>query len=1316
MQASAQRFIPAAAVRAAWLLIAILLGALAAPGLVAAATLDVDGDGSVSADTDGQLILRHLFGFTADALVAGVVSPDAVRNTTTIQDYLDNMGTTLDVDGDGRADALTDGVLILRYMLGRTGDALTAAAVAPGSSRTDPSDVAGYLDQLSAEGQPNQAVLGPLSGATIRAYRLRDLATPVEGPFQAEVDDTDLARAGTFQLALAGIPASEWVLVTATGGIDLDANDDGLLDATPTPNQGRIHGLARAGDWRAGGVTISALSDILWRYTRNLADEVAPEELTIRLGDLIRQLLASDIDGDGVLGLGDILAFSPSNTSHRDALNFDYERLFQDGYGGTSVVSAMHAGDENTINARLDEEFGHTLSRYPVPDSRYETIRVTLASAGEGRAAATGDILVVDSSLPTEQQVRRAFVQKAPTTELIIRATPAVGSQVLAWTGCDRISSDRAECSVGLAASRDVLVRFVATDATPGAPLLDLSAATNTLYPNLVDVVADPADADLIARLALLEAGDYIVGSTGDGFLRRVTAVERVDTTHYRLETVEATLAEVVGVASGGLARALTNADLRGYQSPTPRSAARAGPDAFTGLPGVRLVPSNDPADTVFRLELGTPGTPTGAPTPRSSGSGPSVEVTLFENEDGRITAQGTLELEINVDADADYCGFFCLDSARFIVKPKATETLSLNITGKLREIEREVYLATIPFSKIYFSIGVVPVWITPKVDLYLGISGSIEAEWTPAISFTQQLEGGFVYDRVRGFDWIGNGSFDIDPDLEEIAVVAKAKVPYLRTSPSIKIYDAAGPTFPIETYLQIKARADRQWLSDPCAGVLQVSALWGISSKFRWDLSGGSKLGEFLHLDDLEDGTEFEIKAFEWPLKTWYPEFSCFSLPYMQVDGRGILAKVTAGSQTNLSTTVRLTNTGDAEIPWHVDYIDDNAIQISPDHGNLSPGQSVDVSVQVATATLNSGVYENPLTFVNGYDSREPDSRTGTSERAIRIEIQHALTVAPILTSASTAGPGRVGLAWTFDAAASPSIDGFRVDASLDGGATWTESLRIADPTARAAQITGLPVGTVWLRVAAYAAAGSTPLSNARSAFVSVAAPEPVGTSPLNDTGIDWCADGSRNFLDCPVDGYPWQDAQDGRDATHDDDSDGHAGFSFTKLDANGNPLPSTAAYWSCVRDNVTGLVWEVKTDDGGLRDKDWTYSWYNPDSATNGGSAGYADYGNNCYDSSRCDTHKFVADVNARGLCGARDWRLPGVRELLSIVANDRFGPAIDTRYFPNTQPWGVVWSSSPYAYPSYGAWYVLFDNGRVGYDYKYRGHYVRLVRGGQ
>ncbi|MBP8289539.1 MAG: DUF1566 domain-containing protein, partial [Chromatiaceae bacterium] len=167
--------------------------------------------------------------------------------------------------------------------------------------------------------------------------------------------------------------------------------------------------------------------------------------------------------------------------------------------------------------------------------------------------------------------------------------------------------------------------------------------------------------------------------------------------------------------------------------------------------------------------------------------------------------------------------------------------------------------------------------------------------------------------------------------------------------------------------------------------------------------------------------------------------------------------------------------------------------------------------------------------------------------------------------------------------------------------------------------------------------------------------------SGPLNDTGTDWWGDHTANVLASPPADYPGQDASYGRDATQDNDADGHAGFSFTKLDANGNALAASAGAWSCVRDNVTGLTWEVKTDDGGLRDKDWTYTWYNPDPATNGGSSGRPDPGtgeenyansNSCQDPARCDTAKFVADVNQASLCGDGDWRLPTVEELLSIV----------------------------------------------------------------
>lgn len=222
------------------------------------------------------------------------------------------------------------------------------------------------------------------------------------------------------------------------------------------------------------------------------------------------------------------------------------------------------------------------------------------------------------------------------------------------------------------------------------------------------------------------------------------------------------------------------------------------------------------------------------------------------------------------------------------------------------------------------------------------------------------------------------------------------------------------------------------------------------------------------------------------------------------------------------------------------------------------------------------------------------------------------------------------------------------------------------------------------------------------------------TGTDLLNDTGITACSDGSNNGLACPVTSYPEQDAEYGRDVTYNDNSNGHAAFDFTKLDSTGQALPANANQWFCVKDNVTGLIWEVKTDEGGLRDKDHTYTWYNPTGVNDGGSAGTRS-GGICFQNGSCDTYSYVQKVNEQGLCGKNDWRLPITSELESLLSFDRFTPSIDIAYFPNTQS-SSYWSASPYASHSDYAWFVYFYYGSSHNYYKSSYDYVRLVRTGQ
>jgi hypothetical protein len=255
------------------------------------------------------------------------------------------------------------------------------------------------------------------------------------------------------------------------------------------------------------------------------------------------------------------------------------------------------------------------------------------------------------------------------------------------------------------------------------------------------------------------------------------------------------------------------------------------------------------------------------------------------------------------------------------------------------------------------------------------------------------------------------------------------------------------------------------------------------------------------------------------------------------------------------------------------------------------------------------------------------------------------------------------------------------------------------------------------------------------RRTYSAVVNATPFGA--LNDTGIDWCADNGTNRnmegtreekaagCSAVAGTHPRQDAQQGRDAAArarklTKSGSGSAGFDFTKICMSGevagegkcppNPTPGSGANnWACTLDNVTGLVWEAKTT-GGMHNQSNTYTWHNPDGTVNGGAPG-VQKGGRCTGSD-CDTFAYVQAVNANGLCGAGDWRLPTRKELLSIVDNGRFNPAVDTGHFPNT-PASNYWSSSTYADQPSAAWQVNFRYGEVNPDDKGQGAHVRLVR---
>ena len=188
-------------------------------------------------------------------------------------------------------------------------------------------------------------------------------------------------------------------------------------------------------------------------------------------------------------------------------------------------------------------------------------------------------------------------------------------------------------------------------------------------------------------------------------------------------------------------------------------------------------------------------------------------------------------------------------------------------------------------------------------------------------------------------------------------------------------------------------------------------------------------------------------------------------------------------------------------------------------------------------------------------------------------------------------------------------------------------------------------------------------------------------------------------------------EDCELGRDAdpSLNDDSDSNAALVFTRLNSDGTEYTGGGDYsaepWACVLDNVTGLIWEVKTADTSWRGFSG-FTWYNPNhGATDTSGNAITFYGT---ESDR-DTQDYVDYVNGQisvdgayvngslgdGLCGSTSWRLPTVQEsqgfadydVAPTLIYDSSGvltgydpPTVDINYFPNTtiSPYQWFWTS--------------------------------------
>jgi hypothetical protein len=128
------------------------------------------------------------------------------------------------------------------------------------------------------------------------------------------------------------------------------------------------------------------------------------------------------------------------------------------------------------------------------------------------------------------------------------------------------------------------------------------------------------------------------------------------------------------------------------------------------------------------------------------------------------------------------------------------------------------------------------------------------------------------------------------------------------------------------------------------------------------------------------------------------------------------------------------------------------------------------------------------------------------------------------------------------------------------------------------------------------------------------------------------------------------------------------------------------TYARTECVRDDVTGLVWEGKNA-------------VEPRSA-----AAVLTYAN---------VAAYVSYVNSIALCGYTNWRVPEIQELQSIVHFGEWNPSQDAEWFPNAAPQNYWSSTSSTVSNTAQNWAIDFYDGKYQRISRTSSARVRLVR---
>ena len=806
-------------------------------------------------------------------------------------------------------------------------------------------------------GKGNYALLGPLKNAVVKVYRLKDLSKPIKS--------TKTDNSGKFNISLKDIPDSELLLVTVSGGIDIDANDDGVIDEKPVASKGTIHGYATTNDLKNGKVHITLVSELVYQYTKKYISEIGNKITLSDFKKIISYVTQNFIKAkDNNDALEKMLSFNPAKVD-KNELKFNYSKLIN---GNNSLVSLYHKGGKiKDIEAKINSIF------VTLPISMYNKDLLKLRD--KFKIAFAGSNIKYKTIGFTLDSNKTAFVKRDSNISINITQVDP-GYKILKWSGCENVSSDLKTCKL-INIDNDKLVSVIVVPPIKeksGLHTVDISNAFADIDSNssLMDknismtLYSDLSDKKTEDLLATIKQDDIIIHKTEPAFFGKVINISKINDFRYKVKIQRLSIKDVL--SSGYIS---TSSSKLGTMSKTSSGSSRVLSRALI-LPNGRRIEFDPNKPATITLDFGH-----NKIISRAAKKYPYTENLEVEHGYGAIlhytkntNLSGTLTFTPVFKYNIAWSLWHGLDAFDLTVGTNIQSNAKLQVKKDFK-FNKDINIAKYTFTQTVM-VGPFPVVLQEPIVIYMGVDGNVHGEADVGVNNSLSPTIHIAYNK----DLPIQDNVSLDHSSNAFASISGKEdtFAYFGVYPSFQIYGIGGGIdnkLGLYSDIEGEAKAEVTSSSDKKGATIHagLKGEYGLEYKAHigfntsWDI-----LQNVVKAINHKFSTDIERK---WPYRKF--DYSLDSSKDIKAPGRiKVLGskseyysmKMDEVSKLNKDYIYTITNPGESDISY-LAKVDDKSYfnaQISIDSSSIANNKEI-------SGTLKPGETKHIVLHINGKD-----------------------------------------------------------------------------------------------------------------------------------------------------------------------------------------------------------------------------------------------------------------------------------------------------------------------------------------------------------